>query len=63
MMEFKKTEEGIFFTHLYKLISIILIRKEVRTMTKDDKKEPKKQHGEKETEDKRKEKGSCGCGC
>jgi len=32
-------------------------------MTKDVKKEPKKQHGEKEAVDKNKEKGSCGCGC
>jgi len=51
-----------FFTHLYKLISNNLIRKEVRAMTKDTT-EQKEKPEEKKPDVKTQTKSSCGCGC
>jgi len=59
---FKNKIRG-FFTRIYKLISNNLIEKEVRTMTKNIKKETTEQPEEKNTEVKSEAKGSCGCGC
>ena len=56
-------QNEIFFGHLYKLVSNNLIIKEVGRMTKNGKKETKKDSGEKKTESKNKKKNDCGCGC
>ena len=57
-----KNKIGNFFALSYKLISNNLIRKEVRTMAKDNK-EQKEKPEEKEPAIKTQTNSSCGCGC